>query len=299
MADQIVRGELPSFGAAEQADDAPHDLPPVVPLPRHGQVVLLGDLLAPLEEIERTVRGYAAKRRQAGHLLQVIDPAEADLPYQGTGRFRGLGGRGLLADARGSRRCTRTTAGAWRTNRRVSPRSLARLAGPTPATSPTGRPSSGTLLALYVRRPLRPHPGISPPCWSLGAIGFASPLGAGGRWSALPLLWWLLRVTPPSPKRLRFPAIRLLFGLAPPQEDAGAHPLVALAPATPGGRFDHRRPGPAAAQPGGSRLAGSGPLVLVVDDGWAAARNWQSAPQDLIQSLLTQAESAKAARSFC
>ena len=38
---------------------------------------------------------------------------------------------------------------------------------------------------------------------------------------ALPALWWLLRVTPPSPKSLRFPAIRLLFGLTPPEDLAG------------------------------------------------------------------------------
>ncbi|MBV8459130.1 MAG: BatA domain-containing protein, partial [Acetobacteraceae bacterium] len=30
--------------------------------------------------------------------------------------------------------------------------------------------------------------------------------------TALPLLWWLLRVTPPAPRRESFPAIRLLLG---------------------------------------------------------------------------------------
>ena len=30
---------------------------------------------------------------------------------------------------------------------------------------------------------------------------------------ALPLLWWLLRVTPPAPRRQAFPAVRLLLGL--------------------------------------------------------------------------------------
>ncbi len=31
--------------------------------------------------------------------------------------------------------------------------------------------------------------------------------------AGLPLLWWLLRVTPPAPRSETFPAIRLLLGL--------------------------------------------------------------------------------------
>jgi len=34
----------------------------------------------------------------------------------------------------------------------------------------------------------------------------------------LPVLWWLLRLLPPAPRRLRFPAITLLFGLQPREE---------------------------------------------------------------------------------
>ena len=41
---------------------------------------------------------------------------------------------------------------------------------------------------------------------------FAAPLALVAL-AALPLLWWLLRVTPPSPRQERFPAIRLLLGL--------------------------------------------------------------------------------------
>ena len=36
--------------------------------------------------------------------------------------------------------------------------------------------------------------------------------------AGLPILWWLLRLTPPAPRRLDFPAIRLLFELVPPEE---------------------------------------------------------------------------------
>ena len=104
----------------------------------------------------------------------------------------------------------------------------------------------------------------------------------------LPLLWWLLRVTPPAPRTVRFPAIRLLFGLLPPEETPARTPwwllllrlLVALLIIL------------GLAQPllnPSARLSGSGPLMLVIDDGWAAARHWQSR-QIVIDALLAQAE---------
>jgi uncharacterized protein (DUF58 family) len=62
---------------------------PNLSLPRHAQAVLIGDFLAPLPEIE-TMIGRLAALPVRGHLLQVLDPAEADLPYQGRVRFRGL-----------------------------------------------------------------------------------------------------------------------------------------------------------------------------------------------------------------
>ena len=64
-------------------------LPPHTPLPRHARVVLLGDFLSPLSEIQAAV-GRLAAIPVSGHLLQVLDPAEADLPYAGRIRFRGL-----------------------------------------------------------------------------------------------------------------------------------------------------------------------------------------------------------------
>ncbi len=52
---------------------------------------------------------------------------------------------------------------------------------------------------------------------SLGPLAFAAPWLLLGL-AALPVLWWLLRVTPPAPQRVRFPALRLLQGLNPAQE---------------------------------------------------------------------------------
>jgi len=64
-------------------------VPPRVQLPRHARVVLLGDFLSPLTEIQAII-GYMAAIPVSGVLLQVLDPAEADLPYSGRIRFRGL-----------------------------------------------------------------------------------------------------------------------------------------------------------------------------------------------------------------
>ena len=68
-------------------DDA--GLPPHLPLPRHARVVLFGDFLSPLDEIQTAI-GRLAAIPVTGYLLQVLDPAEADLPYSGRIRFRGL-----------------------------------------------------------------------------------------------------------------------------------------------------------------------------------------------------------------
>jgi uncharacterized protein (DUF58 family) len=64
-------------------------LPPLVSLPRHARVVLFGDFLSPLADIQATI-GRLAAIPVSGYVLQVLDPAEADLPYAGRIRFRGL-----------------------------------------------------------------------------------------------------------------------------------------------------------------------------------------------------------------
>ena len=107
---------------------------------------------------------------------------------------------------------------------------------------------------------------------TLGALAFASPWLLLG-FAALPVLWWLLRVTPPAPRRVRFPALRLLLGLVPREETPARTPLwlillrMALA-ALIILALAHPLLNPSAG------LAGKGPLVLAVDNGWTAARHW-------------------------
>lgn len=104
----------------------------------------------------------------------------------------------------------------------------------------------------------------------------------------LPLIWFLLRVTPPSPKTLSFPAVQLLLGLEPPEETPARTPLwlillrmliillIILGLAQP-------LINPAAVLPG------NGPVVLVIDNGWASAKNWDSKMNAMVE-LIGRAE---------
>jgi hypothetical protein len=91
--------------------------------------------------------------------------------------------------------------------------------------------------------------------------------------AALPLLWWLLRVTPPAPRIEAFPALRLLLGLNATEETPARTPwwllalrltaatLVIVALARP-------------VMNAGTGFAGHGPMLLVIDNGWASAADW-------------------------
>jgi uncharacterized protein (DUF58 family) len=64
-------------------------LPQFEPLPRFGQLVLFGDFLDPLEAVNAALGRFAAAGLR-GHLLQIVDPAEEDLPFDGRVRFAGV-----------------------------------------------------------------------------------------------------------------------------------------------------------------------------------------------------------------
>ncbi len=70
-----------------------------LPLPggagTHGHVLIVGDLLSPLDEIELMARAMT-DRQTSGHFIQVLDPAEMALPFRGRTRFEGLESEGTL-----------------------------------------------------------------------------------------------------------------------------------------------------------------------------------------------------------
>lgn len=81
----VERGDLPQSGG----------LPAPAALARHATLLLIGDFLSPLPAIEARLRAIAAAGLK-GHLLQVLDPAEEALPYEGRVRFEGMEGEGGL-----------------------------------------------------------------------------------------------------------------------------------------------------------------------------------------------------------
>ena len=105
----------------------------------------------------------------------------------------------------------------------------------------------------------------------LGGLDFASPRLLA--LTALPALWWLLRVTPPSPRAGRFPPVRLLMALRPNEETTVQNALVADPAAHVAGGAGHIGTRPSSSEPV-RNLRGSGPLVMVIDDGWASAADW-------------------------
>ncbi|NBC88199.1 MAG: DUF4159 domain-containing protein [Alphaproteobacteria bacterium] len=109
----------------------------------------------------------------------------------------------------------------------------------------------------------------------LGALTFLNPWLLLGL-AAIPLIWWLLRFTPPMPKRIMFPATRLLAGLQSRERTPARSPwwltalrilLLALAVLALSGPV---------LNPPGAQTAGGAPLLLVVDNGWSAASRWDA-----------------------
>ena len=91
----------------------------------------------------------------------------------------------------------------------------------------------------------------------------------------LPAIWWLLRLTPPQPRTEVFPPLRILASILKREETPARSPwwltalrmllaaLVILAIANP--MFNPRT----------NTLSGSGPLVLMIDNSWASASDWE------------------------
>jgi hypothetical protein len=90
----------------------------------------------------------------------------------------------------------------------------------------------------------------------------------------LAALYLLLRVTPPRPREIRFPPLRLLLGLDPKDQTPHRTPWpllllrmaigAAVVLAMAGPIWNAIAPGP-----------GAGPLLLLIDDGWPAAPSWE------------------------
>jgi uncharacterized protein (DUF58 family) len=68
----------------------PEGLPSVGPTQKRAAAVIISDFLEPLDDVRKAVTAIAAAGVR-GHLVQVADPAEESLPYDGRIEFHGLG----------------------------------------------------------------------------------------------------------------------------------------------------------------------------------------------------------------
>ncbi|EJF78719.1 N-terminal double-transmembrane domain [Candidatus Bartonella washoeensis] len=119
-------------------------------------------------------------------------------------------------------------------------------------------------------------------------MSFGAPLLLLGLFS-LPILWWLLRATPPLPRKEPFPPLRFLPKSSNQQEVANHTPwwllllrltiaaLTIIALAQPTWK---QKP---------TTLSGSQPLALIIDNGWASVKEWKKRIT-VAETLLAQAE---------
>jgi hypothetical protein len=107
------------------------------------------------------------------------------------------------------------------------------------------------------------------------SLGFAEPLVLIGLLT-LPVLWWLLRLVPPRPRRVNFPPTRLLLEIAPKEETPARAPwwliLVRLALAA---LVIIAAAGPLWNPPLAATKTRA-PIAILIDDGWAAASAWEA-----------------------
>jgi uncharacterized protein (DUF58 family) len=138
-------GSLEAIAAA-LSEQPVSDAPPNVAIPSYARVVLIGDFLQPLADIQAVIARLAGIPVR-GHLLQVLDPAEALLPYSGRVRFRGVEADGdmLVPQVEGIRDAYAAALVAQQTGLA----DLCRAAGWRFSTHQTDAPPETALLGLY------------------------------------------------------------------------------------------------------------------------------------------------------
>jgi hypothetical protein len=106
-------------------------------------------------------------------------------------------------------------------------------------------------------------------------LSFAEPALLLGLLS-LPVLWWLLRVMPPRPRRIEFPPTRLLFDIAPKEETPSRTPWWLTALRLMAAAFVILAAAGPIWNPQTGVAGSSAPLVILLDDGWSAAASWDT-----------------------
>lgn len=122
--------------------------PSAIRVSRHSGLILISDFLDPIDELRESIEILAAGGA-TGHLVQVLDPAEETLPYEGRTEFLALeGGTSWIADRAES---LRTRYQARLKAHRDELQALATRLGWTFLVHHTDRPPTEPLLTLIMR----------------------------------------------------------------------------------------------------------------------------------------------------
>lgn len=107
----------------------------------------------------------------------------------------------------------------------------------------------------------------------LGAMALTTPWALLGL-LALPVLYLLLKITPPAPKTIDFPAVRFLQELIPGKTTPSkTPPWILLLRMLTASILLLALSGPILNPT--TALSGKGPLHLIIENGWSAAQHWQ------------------------
>ncbi|MGI9351809.1 MAG: DUF4159 domain-containing protein [Rhizobiaceae bacterium] len=121
-------------------------------------------------------------------------------------------------------------------------------------------------------------------------LAFTSPWILLGLIS-LPVIWWLLRLTPPRPQEETFPPTRILARLREKEETPAQSPWwLTLLRLLMAAFVISAMAGPVL-NPKESSLTGVGPVSIVMDDGWASAKEWE-AHRDTALAIIEEAARA-------
>ncbi len=123
---------------------------------------------------------------------------------------------------------------------------------------------------------------------TLGPLGFLNPMLLLAL-LALPLIWWLLRATPPEPRRVQFPAVRILKGLISREQTPARSPWWLTALRMLAAACIIAALAEPVLNPDDATIGGEGPVVALVDDGWASASHWPER-KAMLALVLDQAE---------
>ncbi|MCR9241622.1 MAG: DUF58 domain-containing protein [Rhodobiaceae bacterium] len=138
---------LSNHWLSDKAQASEHSgLPPLQGLPRYATMVLIGDFLDPTTALTKRVRQLAASG-VAGHLVQVLDPAETDLPFDGRTEFEGVEEDLKLLVSRAE--TIRTAYQDRLASHQAALRDMARSISWSFATHRTDHSATSALLSLY------------------------------------------------------------------------------------------------------------------------------------------------------